>query len=253
MELEFDQLNIDWGSVFTKEVLDHALGDSPKYTWMWAVHCETSSGVLNDITMLKEVCDQRDIRLCMDCISSIGTLPVDLGAVYLASGVSGKGLGSFPGLSMVFYNHEVQPESRRLPRYLDLGLHAASHGVPFTGSSNLLFALEASLKRYESKDVYRETVEVSFWLTESLKQLGFEIVASQGSGSPAVITISLPLAVNSAALGKLLDDAGYLLSYNSDYLLTRNWIQICLMGEFSRDRIAPLVSLLSDVLTEQVE
>ena len=106
----------------------------------------------------------------------------------------------------------MRPESRRLPRYFDLGLHAANHGIPFTGSSNLLCALEASLKRYESRDVYRETVEVSSWLTESLKQLEFEIVASQGCGSPAVITISLPLTVNSAALGKLLDYAGYLLS-----------------------------------------
>ena len=92
----------------------------------------------------------------------------------------------------------------------------------FTGSSNLLYALEASLKRYRMTDVYRETVEVSTWLTAALGQLGFKIVAPQGHASPAVITVSLPSEVSSAALGRSLDEAGYLLSYNSDYLLSRS-------------------------------
>ena len=41
-------------------------------------------------------------------ISSVGTMPVSLEGVWLASCASGKGLRSYPGLSMVFYNHELQ-------------------------------------------------------------------------------------------------------------------------------------------------
>ena len=48
-------------------------------------------------------------------------MPVDLTGVYLASGSSGKGLRAYPGLSMVFYHHEVAPAPDKLPRYLDLG------------------------------------------------------------------------------------------------------------------------------------
>ena len=252
MRLDFDTLRVDWGDVFARGAIERALDDRPATAWLWAVHCETSSGVLNDIAMLQEVCARRDIRLCTDCISSVGTVPMDLGGVYLASGVSGKGIGAFPGLSMVFYNHDVLPAPTALPRYLDLGLHAASRGVPFTGSSNLLFALEAALKRYRSTDVYRDTVEVSSWLTAALKQLDLKVVAPEEHASPAVITVSLPVEVNSAALGKSLDGAGYLLSYNSDYLLSRNWIQVCLMGNFSRDRIAPLLGILRNVSPEGV-
>ena len=252
MRLEFDTLRIDWGDVFARGDVGRALDDRPATALVWAVHCETSSGVLNDITMLEEVCAQRDIRLCMDCISSVGTVPMDLGGVFLASGVSGKGIGAFPGLSMVFYNHDVLPAPIALPRYLDLGLHAASRGVPFTGSSNLLYALEAALKRYQSTDVYRQTGEVSSWFTAALKQLGFKIVAPEEHASPAVIAISLPVEVSSAVLGRALDEAGYLLSYNSDYLLSRNWIQVCLMRDFSRDRITPLLGILRDVLPERV-
>ena len=92
------------------------------------------------------------LKLCLDCISSVGTVPIDLSGVYLASCVSGKGLSSYPGLSMVFYNHEIQPAPKRLPRYLDLGFYAAQEGIPFTHSSNLLAALHTSLKRVNWED-----------------------------------------------------------------------------------------------------
>ena len=44
--------------------------------WLWLVHCETSTGVLNDLSMLKEACAQGGIQLAMDYISSIGTMPL---------------------------------------------------------------------------------------------------------------------------------------------------------------------------------
>ena len=62
--------------------------------------------------------------------------------------------------------------------------------------------------------------------------------------SPAVITVSLPEKLNSEEIGNILEKEGYLLSTNSSYLIERNWIQICLMGEFSRQTISPLLGFL---------
>ena len=62
--------------------------------------------------------------------------------------------------------------------------------------------------------------------------------------SPAVLTIALPPALDSNRVGAELRAAGYLLSYQSRYLLERNWLQICLMGEWEREQIAPLLALL---------
>jgi len=93
------------------------------------VHCETSTGVLNNLATLKSICSEKKIKLCLDCISSIGTVPVDLSGVYLASCVSGKALASFPGLSMVFYNHDLGSAPKKLPRYLALGYYAAQSGA----------------------------------------------------------------------------------------------------------------------------
>jgi aspartate aminotransferase-like enzyme len=173
---------------------------------------------------------------------------VNLERVYFASGVSGKGLGSFPGLSMVFYHHALA-SSPRLPRYLDLGYWASQDGIPFTHSSNLLYALLTALKRTSWKEKFAQISEVSLWLRGRLRELGFEIVAPDPVASPAVVTIVLPQEVSSRNVGRLLQQEGYLLSYKSEYLLCRNWIQICLMGEWSRENLETLPSVLANLCT----
>jgi len=92
---------------------------------------------------------------------------------------------------MVFYHHDVAPAPDRLPRYLDLGYYAANDGVPFTQSSNLLSALLAALKRFESAQPFAETAELAHWLRPKLRELGFRILAPDEQSSPAVITLVL--------------------------------------------------------------
>ena len=246
MGLDFDAFRQEWGLPFDPSSLGTAIGRGA-YSWLWATHCETSTGILNDVGLMRNICGREGVKLALDCISSIGTLPVDLTGVFLASGVSGKGLGSYPGLSMVFYNHVLEPRHDRLPRYLDLGLHAAKAGVPFTMSSNLVHALDAALDRFDSPGVFEEIEETSSWLRQQLRDLGFRIVAADSVAAPAVITLALPPNMSSTALGDSLEQAGFSLSYNSEYLRARNWIQICLMGEFSRRDVEPLLDAMAHV------
>src|SRR5439155_1351041 len=110
---------------------------------------------------------------------------------------------------------------------------AAQNGVPFTHSSNLLSALQAGLKRYDSQQPFAEIVELSVWLRPKLRDLGFDILAPDAHASPAVITLALPKSISSQKTGDQLQAAGFLLSYQSEYLRDRNWIQICLMGDCS--------------------
>ena len=242
--LPFEVLRAEWGTAFRADDIRRVLADKGSIEWLWAVHCETSSGVLNNIPMLKEICAPRGIRLCLDCISSIGTVPVDLSDVYLASCVSGKGLAAFPGLAIVFYNHELVQAPQRLPRYLDLALYADADGVPFTISSNLVYALRTSLQRLEPGRM--EAIgAVSLWLRSELRRSGLQIVGSETEISPAVTTIEVPDAISSEWVGRKLDESGYQLSYRSCYLRERNWIQICLMGEVEQESLVPLIGLLS--------
>jgi aspartate aminotransferase-like enzyme len=246
-KLDFDAVKFPWGEPLNHGAVRKALERSPAPGWLWCVHCETSTGVVNDIDLLKALCAEFQVKLCLDCISSIGTMPVNLTGVFLASCSSGKGLRSYPGLSMVFHHHEIAPQPDRLPRYLDLGYYTQQQGVPFTFSSNLLHALHAAVKHVDWEQRFAGLVELSEFLRGELRELGFVLVGSQTGTSPAVITIALPAEMNSAKTGALLQESGYLLSCNSEYLRRQNWIQICLMGECTREKVVSLLNAMKRV------
>ncbi len=248
--LAFDVIRAEWGTAFDAAVIE-ATGDGKDIQWIWAVHSETSTGVLNDLAMLQCVADRRNARLCLDCVSSIGVLPVNLTGIFLASGVSGKGLGAFPGLSIIFADHSVEPMPDRLPRYLDLGLYQASDGIPFTLSSNLISALLVALKRMTFIPSFSRLKDVSGWLRAALERHGIVILAPIEHASPAVLTLVLPRRLSSLEVGQRMSDEGFLLSYQSRYLVERNWVQICLMSEHSPEVLQPLIDLLASVVTTQ--
>lgn len=244
--LDFEHLQLPWGDAFDLAELRRRFA-ALKPAWLWCVHCETSTSLLNDIEALKSLCAEFGVKLCLDCISSVGTLPVDLRGVYLASCASGKGLRSYPGVSMVYSNHSVAPADDRLPRYLDLGYYAQQNGIPFTFSSNLLHALNAAIRGVNWERRFAEIRETSTWLRTSLEQAGFNLVGSGFETAPAVVTIALPKEQSSVSMGDSLRESGFLLSYNSEYLRSKNWIQICLMGEIAREKVVALVNALHRV------
>jgi aspartate aminotransferase-like enzyme len=243
--LKFEVYQTGWGEPFDYAEVRRRVAANPKLRWIWTPHCETSTGILNDLNALKKIAAERGLKLCLDCSSSIGTVPVDLEGVYFASCVSGKALASYPGLSMVFYNHDLPPSPKTLPRYLDLAYYAEQAGIPFTHSSNLVYALQTALRRLDWKEKYAQIAEVSVWLRQRLHEIGLRSIAPEAHASPAVFSVALPRDISSKEIGTRLKKAGYLLSYNSGYLLERNWIQICLMSDFSREKIEGLLCLLT--------
>lgn len=246
-KLRFDAVESPWGSPLNLDAVRDKLGHVQSPSWLWCAHCETSTGVLNDVEALKTLCDGQGVKLCLDGISSLGTMPVNLSGIYLASSSSGKGLRAYPGVGIVFHQHSPQPAADRLPRYLDLGLYAQQDGIPFTFSSNLLHALHAALRGVNWERRFAEVAETSIWLRTKLLEMGFNVVGSSSRTSPAVFTLELPSELNSVNIGHLMQESGFLLSYNSDYLKARNWIQICLMGEVAREKVVSLVNVLNRV------
>lgn len=246
--LHFKVLRKEWGETFSKreieEFLDNELSDC---SWIWTVHCETSSGVLNDLKMLKEICSKRNIKLCLDCISSIATIPLDLSDIYLASSTSGKAIGSYPGLSMVFYNHHIEP-SDKIPLYFDLGYYNIKNGVPFTIPSNAAYALKKAMELLTIEGKFEKIQKISSYMRQELLSLGMKLIVTKEDSSPAVITFSVPKEISSKEFGEKLEALGYHLSFNSYYLIEKNWIQACIMGNLSIDYIEGFKNTLQEAL-----
>jgi aspartate aminotransferase-like enzyme len=151
---------------------------------------------------------------------------------------------------MVFYNHPIEA-SAKLPRYLDLGWCARNQGIAFTHSSNLARALDAALRRVNWPARFAQLAEDSSWLRGRLREIGLNLVTAETEAMPGVVTVACCAGQSGLELAQRLEEAGFLLSCNSDYLRRRNWIQICLMGEYTREKLDGLLGCLARYRGEQ--
>ncbi len=223
--LNFEHLRFEWGQPLDVHAIRAKNAD-----WTWVVACETSTGTLNDIAALGDV-----QRLCVDAVSAIGAVPLDLSKVWLATGASGKALASYPGLSFVFHDHAVAPAPHGLPRYLDLGLYGVEGEVPFTHSSNLVRALRVAVERVDWPKRYAELARIGDWLRARLEAAGVKLIRSS---APHVVTIEVDDAASVAAS---LEKSGFVVAHASSYLRARNWLQIAVMGEVTRAQLSGVV------------
>ena len=245
-------LSFEWG-----EGLDYAqigrAAELSRAKWLWAVACETSTGVLNSVSELKAISRRHELALCLDCVSAIGAVPLDLSDVFLASGASGKALASFPGLSFVFHREDVAPQPTRLPRYLDLGYYAEKCSIPFTHSSNLIAALDAALERFDTTAPFDEIAARSTWLRARLREFDIPMLVGDDLATPAVLTIPCETIGSAASVGDALQQRGLLVAYQSEYLVRRNWLQIGLMGGVTMEHLDRLVNVLRVVVARERE
>ena len=239
--LGFEHLGLEWGKPFDLDAIARR-----DFDWIWIVACETSTGVLNDVAAVDEICRSRDAKLCIDGVSAIGAVPLDLSRAWLATGASGKALAAYPGLSLVFHEQPIGV-SDTIPRYLDLGLYSSDR-VPFTHSSNLVRALRVAVERVDWPARFEQTAAAGAWLRRRLRREGFTLIGNRATPAPHIVTIALPPAVHSDDAAGTIERAGFLVGHASSYLRERNWIQICLMGEWQRDVLPELLRTLKAVV-----
>jgi aspartate aminotransferase-like enzyme len=120
--------------------------------------------------------------------------------------------------------------------------------VPFTVCSNLVYALKTAVEQIEPAARFGEIAEHAARVRAGLAEIGLTTVAGEAQASPAVVTISLPRPKTCALrVGDALAERGLLLSYRSDYLLARNWLQICLMGQYTPQTIQRMLAALAEL------
>ncbi len=241
--LRFDWLRLPWGDTLDLEQVKAFTARVPRGGWLWFVHHETSTGILNPLGEMKQLAADHGLHLCVDCISSIGALAVDLRGVHLATGTSGKGLGAYPGLALVFHDYNPRAEPDRLPSYIDLGLWAAHASAPHTHSSNLMAALATAVTLATPERIQRIAANAR-WLREELRARGFTLVAPDHVACPAGITLALEGSITAAQLGEELEQRGFALNFRSSHMLARNWIQLSLLGDPPRAALARLLHTL---------
>lgn len=243
--LDFDRITADWGEPFDPAAIERACARS-RPAWIWSTHGETSTGVLNDLDVLRTITSRHGMRLAIDAVSSLGAAPVDLRGVAIASSTSGKALGALPGIAIVFRDGTPLEPMNGAPRAIDLALHETLGGIPHTLSSTLLFALDAALGADPEADAVRRErlARLASLVRASCAGLGLRIVAN-ASHFDAVTTIEPPGSLSAFALGEDLESRGIELHYRTRELRGRNWMQIALMDDPSDAEVGRLLAELA--------
>ncbi len=115
--------------------LDRALAADPGITHVAAVHCETTTGILNPIDELGRVTRRHRRSYIVDAMSSFGALPIDLtgwGIDHLISSAN-KCIEGVPGFSFVISRREALLASEGHARSLCMDLLAQLKGFEKNG------------------------------------------------------------------------------------------------------------------------
>jgi aspartate aminotransferase-like enzyme len=187
------------------------------------------------------------VKVCVDAMSAIGNIPLQLDGISIATCSSGKGLASIPGVAIVFTDTELLPNAK-IPTYIDLGHYFHNNGIPFTISSNLIMALNKAVD-YSLQDSRTKTIgQLSKLLLEKILKVPGVKLINKDYRFPTHITTIVPVGISSVVLGDMIKAAGVETSYNSGYLKERNQLQISIMGGHCEQDIESFIKELESAL-----
>ena len=111
------------------------LESDPALTHIAAVHCETSTGILNPIEPLSEISATFNRTFIVDAMSSFGGIPIDLssGHIHFLISSANKCIQGVPGFSFALARRDALEASKNSSRTLSLDLYEQWRGLETTG------------------------------------------------------------------------------------------------------------------------
>lgn len=241
IDLEFDTYEVEWGAQLELNTLADRIERSGS-KWILFTHCETSTGVLNDLEAIAKLSSSLNLSCFVDCMSTLGSQHIDLSSVSMASSSSGKGLCSISGTALIFSNIPFR-SNLSIPRYLDLKFYKEKGGIPFTLSSMQLAALEKASKKVFSKRSHALQQKNRELIYETLTPLN---IIPFSTDKTHVFTIVQEK--DSTLLCQQLEHLQLAVSYQSEYLKSRNWFQLALFSNYKEEKIKKALNLLLEAL-----
>lgn len=256
------RLDCAWGDVIHPDEIEAALQKKPAKV-VALVHAETSTGALTPMEGIAEVAHRHGALLLMDCVTSLGGLPVkidDWGIDIAYSGTQ-KCLSCPPGLSPLTVSPRAlemitKRKSKVANWYLDLTLinkywgddRTYHHTAPIT----MNFAIREALRLVQEEGLEERFARHranSQLLWDGLEGLGLKLIVPADHRLPTLTTVAVPDGVDEADIRRRL-----LLEYNIEIAgglgaFKGKALRIGLMGYSSRpENVCLFLSALSNLL-----
>ncbi|KMW60375.1 2-aminoethylphosphonate:pyruvate aminotransferase [Candidatus Rhodobacter oscarellae] len=180
------------------------LASDPAITHVLAVHCETSSGILNPVEEIAEATHAAGRKLLIDSMSAFGALPLDVAALHCTAFVSSanKCIEGVPGFGFVIARKDEIASAKGNSHSLSLDVHAQWETMNKTGQwrftppTHTVAAFLKALDLHEAEGGaparlarYSRNRDV---VVEGLRGLGFETLLADRWLSPIIVTFFCP-------------------------------------------------------------
>ncbi len=242
-----------------RETLDRVKGAK----LLGIVHAETSTGVLQPMADIVEMCKAHGMLVLVDAVTSLGGVPVDVdrsGFDFVFSGTQ-KCLSCPPGLSPITLNENALKvlNSRKTgvrSWYLDLTMIQRYWGherfYHHTAPVNMIYALHEALSIIEEEGVkerFKRHAANSAALAAGLEAMGLKLLVASGYRLPSLTTVIIPEGIDDVPVRKrLLADYSIEIGGGLGALKGKIW-RVGLMGHTSRRRnVILFLSALGTIL-----
>ncbi|MEB3241164.1 MAG: alanine--glyoxylate aminotransferase family protein, partial [Synechococcus sp.] len=252
------EISAPWGEALSYDSIKAAV-EEHKPAVLAMVHAETSTGVLQPLDGIGDLCHANDCLLLLDTVTSLGGVPLKLdeAKVDLAYSCSQKGLSCPPGLGpfTMSARAEAKLDARKtqVPNwYLDMsGLKSywgSQRTYHHTAPVNMNFGLREALRL-----ICEEGIENSWarhrrnseQLWAGLERIGMELHVPLSYRLPTLTTVRIPDGVDGKAFAAhLLNKHGVEIGNGLGDLAGQVW-RVGLMGTNSKpENVERLLNLL---------
>ena len=251
-----------WGAVFQPEEIEAELRKKPARL-VGLVHAETSTGALQPMEDMANVVHRYGALLLMDCVTSLGGVPVkvDEWGVDIAYSGTQKCLSCPPGLAPLTVNQRAREAMHQRTTqvknwYLDLTMveryWGSARTYHHTAPISMNYALREALRL-----VHEEGLEARFarhrlhaeMLWQGLEEFGFAMHVPLAYRLPTLTTPCVPEAISEKEVrARLLADYNVEIAGGLGVLAGKVW-RIGLMGYSSRrENVTLLLAALKELV-----
>ena len=242
--------------------VDKMLQADKGITHVFAVHCETTSGILNPIVEIAALVQKHGRRLLIDAMSAFGAIPLDATTTTFdaVAASSNKCIEGVPGLGFVICRETALAETKGNATTLVLDLHdqwqnfTKTGQYRFTPPIHVIVSFHQALTEFWAEGGqpgrggrYAENGKV---LIDGMRKLGFATLLPDRLQAPIIITFHMPKDPKFVfqAFYDRLKERGYVIYPGK--LTVADSFRIGCIGRLNADHMRGVLAAVAEVLAE---
>ncbi|QQR91168.1 MAG: alanine--glyoxylate aminotransferase family protein [Myxococcales bacterium] len=255
-------VEVPWGELPDLKKIETLLKSDPDIDALSLVHHETTTGLINPVDAIGQLCKATDTLFYLDSVSGFAGEELDIKASHIdfMAATANKCIHGLPGMSFVIVSDKGRKHLEQVPprsAYFDLGNYLKTQdtgNVPFTpcvpGALSLNQALDELAQSGGIQARIKLYKERSSFLRGEFKKLGLQFYIDENLLSNSITTYHLPKGFNYAKLHDALKEQGFVI-YAGQGKLGSEVFRIANIGHVPMSAYADLVDCMRQLLREQ--